>query len=173
MCVNLWLGISIKIMRGSTSRIKARYDAVILGAGHNGLVAAAYLAKAGLSALVLEKNDYVGGATTSQRLFPDYDACLSRYSYLVSLLPEKIIRDLGLNLELRRRAIWSYTPYVNHGQHGALVLSNLKQDVSRKSIVELTGNDAEFERLKKFYDLPRVFAEQIWDSMLEPLVAKQ
>jgi phytoene dehydrogenase-like protein len=153
--------------------MKSRYDVVILGAGHNGLVAASYLGRAGLSVLLLEKNDYVGGATTSQRLFPDYDARLSRYAYLVSLLPEKIIRDLGLNLELRRRAIASYTPYVNHGQHGALVLSNLEQDVSRKSIVELTGNDTEFERLKNFYNLPRVFAEQIWDSMLEPLVAKQ
>src|SRR5439155_12571648 len=77
------------------------------------------------------------------------------------------------NLELRRRAIASFTPYVNHGQHGALVLSNLQEDVSRKSIVDLTGSDADFEQLKKFYNLPRVFAEQVWDSMLEPLVAKE
>ena len=88
----------------STSTSKSKYDVVILGAGHNGLVAAAYLAGAGLSVLLLEKNDYIGGATTSQKVFPDYDAHLSRYSYLVSLFPEKIIRDLGLNLELRRRA---------------------------------------------------------------------
>ena len=51
--------------------MKSRYDVVILGAGHNGLVAAAYLARAGLSVLLLEKNDYIGGATTSQRGFPD------------------------------------------------------------------------------------------------------
>ena len=86
--------------------MKSEYDVVILGAGHNGLVAATYLARAGLSVLMLEKNDYVGGATTSQKVFPDYDARLSRYSYLVSLFPEKIIRDLGLNLELRRRVRW-------------------------------------------------------------------
>jgi len=152
--------------------MKSRYDVIILGAGHNGLVAASYLGRAGLSVLLLEKNDYIGGATTSQRLFPDYDARLSRYAYLVSLFPQKIIRDLGLNLDLRRRAIASYTPYVNHGQHGALVMSNLEKDVSRKSIVDLTGSDAEFERLKNFYNLPRVFAGQVWDSMLEPLVAK-
>ena len=155
------------------STIKSKYDVVILGAGHNGLVAASYLGRAGLRVLLLEKNDYIGGATASQRLFPDYDARLSRYAYLVSLFPEKIIRDLGLNLELRRRSIASFTPYVNHGQHGALVLSNLQEDVSRKSIVDLTGSDAEFEQLKKFYNLPRVFAEQVWDSMLEPLVAKE
>src|SRR6201997_4312758 len=152
--------------------MKSKYDAVVLGAGHNGLVAASYLGRAGLSVLLLEKNDYIGGATTSQRLFPDYDARLSRYAYLVSLFPQKIIRDLGLNLELRRRAIASCTPYVNHGQHGALVLSNLDEGVRRKSIVDLTGSDAEFEAMKKFYHLPRVFAEQVWDSMLEPLVSK-
>src|SRR5437016_4711519 len=151
--------------------MKSRYDVVILGAGHDGLVAASYLGRAGLSVLLLEKNDYIGGATTSQRLFPDYDARLSRYAYLVSLFPQKIIRDLGLNLDLRRRAIASYTPYVNHGQHGALVMSNLEKDVSRKSIVDPTGSYAEFERLKNFYNLPRVFAGQGWDSMLEPLVA--
>ena len=50
-------------------------------------MAAAYLARAGLSVLLLEKNDYIGGATTSQKVFPDYDAYLSRYSYLVSLVP--------------------------------------------------------------------------------------
>jgi len=157
----------------STSTTKSKYDVVILGAGHNGLVAASYLGRAGLSVLLLEKNNYIGGATTSQRLFPDYDAQLSRYAYLVSLFPQKIIRDLGLNLELRRRAIASCTPYVNHGQHGALILSNLEQEVSRRSIVDLTGSDAEFEAMKKFYDLPRVFAEQVWDSMLEPLVPKE
>jgi phytoene dehydrogenase-like protein len=157
----------------SMSAIKSNYDVVILGAGHNGLVAASYLGRAGLSVLLLEKNDYIGGATTSQRLFPDYDARLSQYAYLVSLLPQKIIRDLGLNLELRRRAIASCTPYVSHGQHGALVLSNLDQEVSRKSFLDLTGSDAELERMKKFYNLPRVFAEQVWDSMLEPLAGKE
>jgi phytoene dehydrogenase-like protein len=77
---------------------KTQYDVVILGAGHNGLVAASYLTRAGLSVLMLEKNDYVGGAATSKKIFPDYDAQLSRYSYLVSLFPEKIIRDLGLKI---------------------------------------------------------------------------
>src|SRR6478609_810569 len=97
--------------------MKPQYDVVILGAGHNGLVAAGYLARAGKSVLLLEKNDYIGGATTSQQVFPDYEARLSRYSYLVSLLPEKIVSDLGLNLELRRRATGSFTPYAKNGRH--------------------------------------------------------
>src|SRR5947199_9337133 len=112
-------------VRMTMSMIKAGYDVVILGAGHNGLVAASYLGRAGLSVLLLEKNDYIGGATTSQKVFPDYDAQLSRYSYLVSLFPEKIIRGLGLNLELRQRATGSFTPYVMDGQYNGLLLSNL------------------------------------------------
>ncbi len=69
-------------IENQTSNLKRHYDVVIVGAGHNGLVAATYLGRAGLSVLLLEKNDYIGGATTSQKVFPDYDARLSRYSYL-------------------------------------------------------------------------------------------
>src|SRR6266516_3417910 len=153
--------------------IKPKYDVVVLGAGHNGLVAASYLGRAGLSVLLLEKNDYIGGATTSQKLFPDYDARLSRYSYLVSLFPEKIIRDLGLNFKLRRRATASFTPYVMDGQHSGLLLSNVSEETSQQSMFELTGNHTEYEQMKKFYNLSRAFAEHVWDTMLEPLAAKE
>ena len=81
-----------------------RYDAVIVGSGHNGLVAAAYLANAGQSVLVLERNDWIGGATASQRVFPDYDAYLSRYAYLISMLPGVILDELGVAFETRRRS---------------------------------------------------------------------
>src|SRR5213082_1564597 len=147
--------------------MKSSYDVVILGAGHNGLVSAAYLARGGLTVLLLEKNDYIGGATASQKVFPDYDAYLSRYSYLVSLFPEKIIRDLNLNLELRRRAAGSFTPYAKSGRHDGLLLSNVDKEVGRTSMIDLTGSDTEFEQLKMFYILLRVFAEYSWDSMLE------
>ncbi|PYJ84775.1 MAG: FAD-dependent oxidoreductase [Verrucomicrobia bacterium] len=153
--------------------MKARYDVIILGAGHNGLVAAAYLTRAGLSVLLLEKNDYIGGATTSQKVFPDYNAHLSRYSYLVSLFPEKIIRDLGLKLELRRRTTGSFTPYLKDGQHRGLLLSNVSDETSARSMFELTGSGREYEQMKKFYGLARVFAEHTWDSMLEPLIARE
>ena len=153
--------------------MEAKYDVVILGAGHNGLVAAAYLARAGLSVLLLEKNDYIGGATASQKVFPDYDAWISRYAYLVSLFPEKIIKDLGLNLELRKRATASYTPYLRNGTHGGLLLSNVSEEISRRSMVALTGSETEFDGMKRFYRLARVFAEQVWDTMLTPLPAKE
>ncbi|HEY9335554.1 MAG TPA: FAD-dependent oxidoreductase, partial [Kribbella sp.] len=74
------------------------YDVVIVGGGHNGLVAATYLAGAGLTTLVLEQQSHTGGAAVSQQVFPGVDARLSRYSYLVSLLPDKIVADLGLSL---------------------------------------------------------------------------
>ncbi len=153
--------------------MKSKYDVVILGAGHNGLVAASYLSRAGLSVLLLEKNDYIGGATTSQKVFPDYDAHLSRYSYLVSLFPQKIIDDLGLNLELRRREIASYTPYEREGRHGGLLLSNVSETQSRRSMAELTGTDAEFDAMKRFYALSRTFAENVWPTMLQRLQPKE
>jgi phytoene dehydrogenase-like protein len=153
--------------------LKSRYDVVILGAGHNGLVAAAYLGRAGLSVLLLEKNDYVGGATTSQKVFPDYDALISRYSYLVSLFPDKIIRDLGLNIELRRRSTGSFTPYRRDDSYDGLFLSNVDEEASRRSMKQLTGNDREYEQMKKFYGLSRVFAAHCWDSMVEPLVSRE
>jgi phytoene dehydrogenase-like protein len=136
-------------------------------------VAASYLGRAGLSVLLLEKNNYIGGATTSQKVFPDYDARLSRYSYLVSLFPEKIVRDLGLKLELRHRATGSFTPYIKSGRHDGLLISNVDEAQSRRSMVDLTGSEAEFEQMKKFYNLSRVFAEHSWDTMLEPLVSKE
>src|SRR3546814_614710 len=70
------------------------YDVVIVGGGHNGLTAAAYLARAGLSTLVLERLRVTGGAAVSKQAFAGYDARVSRFSYLVSLMPEQIVTDL-------------------------------------------------------------------------------
>src|SRR5205823_11950508 len=86
---------------------RTRYDAVIVGGGHNGLVAATYLARAGQSVLLLERNAELGGATASKALFPGVDARLPRYSYLVSLLAPSIVRDLDLRFSTRQRAIAS------------------------------------------------------------------
>ncbi|HWS59187.1 MAG TPA: FAD-dependent oxidoreductase, partial [Actinotalea sp.] len=99
----------------------ARYDVVVVGGGHNGLTAAAYLARAGRSVLVLEQADRLGGATQSVRAFAGVDARLSRYSYLVSLLPRAVRDELGLDVTLRRRRISSYTPDPADPRRGLLV----------------------------------------------------
>jgi phytoene dehydrogenase-like protein len=74
--------------------VPAGYDAVVIGGGHNGLVAAAYLARGGLRTLVLERRDTLGGATFTQEVVPGFR--FSVYSYVISLLRPEIIRDLAL-----------------------------------------------------------------------------
>ena len=70
------------------------YDVIIIGAGHNGLTAAAYLAKAGLRVLSLERRSVLGGATLTDEIFPGYR--LPRYSYAALLLEGKVVQDLDL-----------------------------------------------------------------------------
>src|SRR3989442_6589937 len=71
-----------------------RYDAIVIGGGHNGLVHAAYLAGAGKRVLVLERRPRVGGAAVTEEVFPGFK--FSVFSYVVSLLRPEIIRDLEL-----------------------------------------------------------------------------
>ncbi|MFN4146820.1 MAG: phytoene desaturase family protein, partial [Runella sp.] len=147
------------------------YDAVIIGGGHNGLVAACYLAKAGKKVLLLERNDYLGGAATSQRVFADYEASLSRYAYLVSLLPNKIIQDLGLSLELRRRRTASFTPFTKKNTHQALWLSNENETHNLLQIEQLGAG--EYNRWQRMQYLQQRFAQKVWDSFLMPLQSKE
>src|SRR5439155_21684717 len=77
-----------------TAKVAPRHDIIVVGAGHNGLVCAAYLARAGRRVLVLDKRDRVGGAATTEEIHPGFRA--STAAYLVSLLQPKIVRDLEL-----------------------------------------------------------------------------
>ena len=141
------------------------YDVVIAGAGHNGLVAANYLAKAGKKVLILEAQEQIGGATQSVKAFEDFDARLSRYSYLISLLPDKIVNDLGLSFKNLSRNISSFTPY----EGGGLLVSRQWDQRTSDSFRSLTGDDKEATSWQEFYGEIEKFAKRIAPTMLEPL----
>jgi phytoene dehydrogenase-like protein len=149
--------------------MKDFYDVVIVGGGHNGLVAASYLAGAGLSTLVLEQQGHTGGAAVSQQVFPGVDARLSRYSYLVSLLPDKIVADLGLSLELRSRSVASYTPVRRGGRDLGLLVDRPEGAATRASFSALTGSDAEYDAWQAFYGAVGELAAVVAPTLLEPL----
>ena len=145
------------------------FDVAIIGGGHNGLVAATYLAKAGKSVVILEANAEVGGATTSVRAFPQYDAMLSRYSYLISLLPDQIVSDLGLNFERISRTVSSYTPYSRNGKDSGLYVARQWDKETEESFKELDPTGAEWATWQDFYNEIAEFAVKIAPSMLHPL----
>ncbi|MEV6285613.1 NAD(P)/FAD-dependent oxidoreductase [Kribbella sp. NPDC051770] len=145
------------------------YDVVIVGGGHNGLVAAGYLAGAGLSTLVVEQQPHTGGAAVSEQVFPGVDARLSRYSYLVSLLPDKIVADLGLSLELRSRSVASYTPVRRDGRDLGLLVERPEGALTRDSFRALTGSDTEYESWQQFYSSVSDLAATLAPTLLEPL----
>ena len=148
------------------------YDVAVIGGGHNGLVAATYLAKAGKSVVILEANAEVGGATTSVRAFPEYEAMLSRYSYLISLLPDQIVSDLGLDFECISRTVSSYTPYSRNGKDSGLFVARQWDKETKDSFNELDPSGAEWAAWQDFYNEIAEFAVKIAPSMLQPLKSR-
>ena len=146
-----------------------QYDAIIVGGGHNGLVAASYLGKAGKSVLLLEAHDELGGATTSVKPFPEYEARLSRYSYLVSLLPDQIVADLGISFTTLGRSVASFTPYHREGREDGLFVSTEWNESTEESFQRLTGSDREGTAWREFYGEIAVLAQRFAPSLLRPL----
>ncbi len=147
----------------------ADYDAVVVGGGHNGLVAAAYLARAGRSCLVLERRDEFGGAAVSARLFPGVDARVSRWSYLVSLLPPAIVSELGLRVKLARRRVASYTPDPRADARRGLLVDARDRARTRDSFRALTGADAELAGWERMYAMVSRVAAKVFPTLTEPL----
>ncbi len=144
-------------------------DVVIVGGGHNGLTAASYLARAGLSVAVLERLEEWGGAAVSAESFPGVDARLSRYSYLVSLLPQKIIDDLGLQITLAKRRYSSFTPVPGTSQ--GLLIDNHDADATAESFAAL-GALEDSEAWSAFYARTRVLAEALFPGVTDPLITR-
>jgi phytoene dehydrogenase-like protein len=149
-----------------------KYDAIIMGAGHNGLIAASYLAKAGKSVLMLEAADEIGGATASVKAFKEYEARLSRYSYLVALLPDQIVKDLALNFETLSRDVSSFTPYIKDGKDCGLHISRIWDKETEESFKELTGSDLEGIAWQEFYSDVEKFAQKMAPTFLKPLLTR-
>ncbi|MEU2620668.1 NAD(P)/FAD-dependent oxidoreductase [Streptomyces sp. NPDC007157] len=148
------------------------YDAIIVGGGHNGLVAAAYLARAGRTVLVLERLARTGGAAVSTRPFTGVDARLSRYSYLVSLLPRKIVRDLGLDFRVRGRTISSYTPVERNGRSTGLLVGGGERRI-REAFERLTGGKQEYQAWQRFYGMTGRVAERVFPTLTGPLPSRE
>ncbi|MFQ3560397.1 NAD(P)/FAD-dependent oxidoreductase [Streptomyces gramineus] len=148
------------------------YDVVIVGGGHNGLVAASYLARAGRSVLLLERLDTTGGAAVSTRAFSGVDARLSRYSYLVSLLPPKIVKELGLRFQVRKRSISSYTPAERGGRATGLLVGG-GEERTRAAFRDFTGSDAEYTAWREFYGMTGRVAKRVFSTLTEPLPSRQ
>jgi len=124
-------------------RVK-KYDVVIIGAGHNGLVAACYLAKAGRKVLVLESRELVGGCAITEEVIPGYR--FSRLAYVNSLFRPEIIRELRLRdygFEMLPREPSSFTPFPN-GKH---LFLGPDTELNRREISKFSSRDADaYER---------------------------
>src|SRR6266516_2885469 len=131
--------LSVPARRTGRGGCMGRYDAVIVGGGHNGLVAAAYLARAGLRTVVCEAREVVGGASVTERPWgPDYR--VTSLSYVVSLLPPALVADLGL--ERHGYKVYPQGPYfVPYAGGGYL---QLPDDPSRRrqQIAKFSQRDA-------------------------------
>src|SRR5215216_1923920 len=114
------------------------YDAIVVGSGHNGLIAAGYLAKAGKSVLVLERREIIGGATVTEEPFPGYR--LSTCSYVCNLLLPEVIRDL--ELERHGYRVRPFDPtYFCPFQDGRYYMAFLDGKKTREQIVKFSTKD--------------------------------
>ena len=141
---------------------RADFDCVVIGGGHNGLVAAAYLARAGKSVCVLERRHVLGGAATTEELWPGYR--VSTAAYVISLLLPEIIRDLRLSqygLSILPRRPSSFTPLLD----GRYLLLGPDERESCREIAKFSARDADA------YPRYQALLERIAQA-LEPVLTK-
>ena len=126
------------IFWGRNNEMK-KYDAIIIGAGHNGLTNAAYLAKAGLDVLVVEKNDYIGGAAVTREMHDGwfYSSC----SYVCSMMRQSIHRDL--NLTRHGLVLVPYLGTVVFGDNGDTMVSYNSEEAEYNQLRQRSPHDAD------------------------------
>ncbi len=144
-------------------------DVVVIGGGHNGLVAAILAARAGKVVTLLERSAQPGGATAGQRLFPPHQARVSRYSYLIALLPDELIQRLGISLAFASRTISSYTPVRRGGLPSGLLVEREPGAATEESFRSFTGSDQEYRSWRDFYAEMHAMAEVVAPALLGPL----
>ncbi|XP_077801358.1 pyridine nucleotide-disulfide oxidoreductase domain-containing protein 2 isoform X1 [Macaca mulatta] len=135
--------------------LKPEYDAVVIGAGHNGLVAAAYLQRLGVNTAVFERRHVIGGAAVTEEIVPGFK--FSRASYLLSLLRPQIYTDLELKkhgLRLHLRNPYSFTPMLEEVAGSKVprsLLLGTDMAENQKQIAQFSRKDAQvFPRYEEF-----------------------
>ncbi|XP_066277356.1 pyridine nucleotide-disulfide oxidoreductase domain-containing protein 2-like [Branchiostoma lanceolatum] len=146
LCQRLGYRLARRSLSTAQPELKTEYDAIIVGGGHNGLVAAAYLQRSGINTVVLERRHVIGGAAVTEELVPGYK--FSRASYVLSLLRPKIINELELKrhgLKVYLRDPNSFTPLLEPdgtGQFQSLLLGkDLKEN--QRQIAQFSQKDAQ------------------------------
>ncbi|XP_056351082.1 pyridine nucleotide-disulfide oxidoreductase domain-containing protein 2 isoform X4 [Oenanthe melanoleuca] len=129
---------------GAAAQLQREYDAVVIGAGHNGLVAAAYLQRAGLRTAVLERRHVLGGAAVTEEIVPGFK--FSRASYLLSLLRPQIYADLELQrhgLRVLPRDPYSFTPLLEDRSPPRSLLLGHDMAQTQQQIAQFSRKDAQ------------------------------
>jgi phytoene dehydrogenase-like protein len=165
------------------------YDVVVIGAGHNGLVCAAYLARSGLKVVVLERSDRIGGACVTEELFPGFR--ISTASYSLSLLEPDVVEDLGLKLDIRPKDPQLFAPFPDGGglvlwhdpqrRHDAIaeiskpdadalpVFEELFEEASRRlrPLLSFAATRKQARRAFRFSEVEGLFAKTVDSSIAE------
>ncbi len=144
-------------------------DVVVVGGGHNGLVAAILAADSGLRVTLLERSARPGGATVGDTLFPPHPARVSRYAYLVALMPQDLIARLGIDLTLASRDVSSYTPVVRDGSATGLLVERDPGPATEESFRQITGSASEFAAWQQFYGEMHTMAQVLAPLLTGPL----